>query len=376
MTTPRRKEAALPRSIEMRSTGDESAEILIYDRIGSGLFQDGVTAKQFAGDLKALGPLKVLDVRINSPGGAVFEGLAIYNTLKRQKATVRVHIDGAALSIASAIAMAGDEIEMASEGLMMLHNATAVAAGDEGEMLRTAEMLKKVTENVAGIYADKSGLPREQVAALMAEETWFTADEALAKNLITAVSQTKAVTNSFDLSQFKNPPAALRQPVNHAEPVEEKPMSATAPETKPAEVAPAEAKPADVRAPEQGASGPPDLAKLQADAETAALKRIEDVSAMCSTAGVPAMAAGFVRAGLSVRQVEALLPSVVSASNAGRDPLQADTSGTDAGKSPDAKYETAFTDAEPVCRAMGVSKDQYIRTLKINDGAESLVAAK
>ena len=101
--------------------GDE-AEILIYEDVGEGWF-GGVTAKQFADELKALGSVKTINLRLNSAGGDVFDGLAIYRRLVDHPAKIVSHIDGLAASIASVIAMAGDEIRISESGFLMIHNA-------------------------------------------------------------------------------------------------------------------------------------------------------------------------------------------------------------------------------------------------------------
>ncbi|MCK5219101.1 Clp protease ClpP, partial [bacterium] len=120
---------------------EKKVEILIYDQIGEDWFGDGVQAKKFAEELRDLGDIETIELRINSPGGSVWDGNAIYNTLRGHKATVNVTIDGLAASIASVIAMSGDTITMPENALMMIHNPATIAFGEAEEMRKAANML-------------------------------------------------------------------------------------------------------------------------------------------------------------------------------------------------------------------------------------------
>ena len=118
----------------------KGAEIVIYDEIGA----FGIPAKAFLDELKALGPVTELTVRINSPGGSVFDGIAIYNALKRHDAAITVWIDGIAASIASMMAMAGDEVVMPENAMLMLHDPSGLVMGTAGDMRAMAEALDKM----------------------------------------------------------------------------------------------------------------------------------------------------------------------------------------------------------------------------------------
>lgn len=165
---------------------DAPAEILIYDVIGADWFGDGVTAK---GVLAALadaegGPVRV---RINSPGGDVFEGLAIYNSLKAYPGKVDVVVDGLAASAASVIAMAGETVSMGQGTLLMIHNAATIGIGNRHDMAATAGVLGKIDGQLAEIYAKFSGEDAAGFAAQMDAETWLTAEEAKDAGLATGV---------------------------------------------------------------------------------------------------------------------------------------------------------------------------------------------
>ena len=123
----------------------------------------------------------------------MFDGLAIYNLLAQHKAKIVVEIDGLAASAASVIAMAGDEIHMAENALMMIHPASSMAFGTADDMRDTADILEKITDNLVNIYTARTGRPREELAALVDNETWLTASEALELGLITDITADKAV---------------------------------------------------------------------------------------------------------------------------------------------------------------------------------------
>ncbi|MFQ5493772.1 MAG: head maturation protease, ClpP-related [Phycisphaerae bacterium] len=195
---------------QLRALADDEVELLIFDVIGRTWDESGVRAQKVADELKAAGDISTIQVRINSPGGDVFEALAIYNTLVRHSARVIVTVDGMALSSASAIAMAGDEILMAENAMMMIHEAWTWAAGTAEDLRKAAETLDKSNDTLAKTYAARSGMDRERVRQLMAEETWFDAEETVDAGLADGVIDAKRVAACFDLSRFRNVPETLR----------------------------------------------------------------------------------------------------------------------------------------------------------------------
>jgi ATP-dependent Clp endopeptidase proteolytic subunit ClpP len=148
-------------------------DLLLFGEIGAG----ELTAKSFRDYL--LAAKGGASVRINSPGGDMFEGLAIYNTIKALGRPVKVIIEGVAASAASLIAMAGNPVVMPSNTFMMVHNPYMQAAGDSGDLRRAAVALRKFTEAMANIYAAKTGKPTAEMLGLMERTTWLTADDAL-----------------------------------------------------------------------------------------------------------------------------------------------------------------------------------------------------
>jgi len=183
------------------------AEVLIYDYIGWG----GVTAADFAKELKAL-KAQTITVRLNTPGGDVFDGLAIYNSLKDHGATIKVKIDGLAASIGSIIAMAGSTITMGESAFLMIHNPWALVIGNAKDMREMADTLDKIGGSLAGVYATRKGVSKEQAQAWMNEERWFTAAEATAAGLADVIEPPASVENrqTFDLSGYANAPAAMQ----------------------------------------------------------------------------------------------------------------------------------------------------------------------
>ena len=181
------------------------AEIVIYDEIGA----FGIPAKAFLDEVKALGPVAELTVRVNSPGGSVFDGVAIYNALKRHEAKVTVWIDGIAASIASMIAMAGDEIVMPENAMLMLHDPSGLVMGTAADMRGMADALDKMKAGMVAAYRYKSGRDDAEIEALMAAETWLSAQEALEVGMADRVEQPVRMAAHFDLSRFHNTPPQL-----------------------------------------------------------------------------------------------------------------------------------------------------------------------
>jgi len=165
------------RSITAAATG-EANTISILEPIGSDPWTgEGVTAKRIAGALRGMsGPVTVA---INSPGGNYFEGLAIYNLLRGYKGAVNVQVIGVAASAASVIAMAGDRIEIAKAGFLMIHNSAAVAAGGAEDFRSLADTLDQFDAAMAEVYAQRTGQPVTAIQALLDAETWISGQKAV-----------------------------------------------------------------------------------------------------------------------------------------------------------------------------------------------------
>ena len=190
--------------VRPRSQGN--AEVMIYEDIdASGEWGFGVSAMEVIEQIEALGDIQRLDVRINSSGGDVFEGFAIYNYLRRHQARVITSIDGMALSIASVIAMAGDERHMAENAVMMIHDPWTMALGSADDLRNEADVLDLVGARIAGVYLAASNLDADTIKTMMANETWFSIAGAEQHGFITHVNEPLQIAAKFDLSRYRNP---------------------------------------------------------------------------------------------------------------------------------------------------------------------------
>lgn len=234
------------------------AEIAIFDEIGGW----GITARQFAQELSSYRDLTLIKLYIHSPGGDVFEGMAIYNLIRNHPARVEVEVLGLAASMASVIAMAGDLIIMPENAMMMIHRPWGIQGGDADSMRRYAELLDKVEDTLVSAYTTKTGLTADAIKTMLAAETWLTGAEAveqgfadqLAQPLQMAASLTSKRIEEFDHmpEQLKNLMAPRGQGNNPPPTAPANPAPAPAPANNapatPANPAPANPAAADVAA--------------------------------------------------------------------------------------------------------------------------------
>ena len=202
---------ALKRLFQAKAVAPKVGEILLYADIGPSDW-GMIDGKSVAAALKDLGDVETINLRIDSAGGGVFDGMAIYNQLKRHPATVHVTVDGLAASIASVIAMAGETITMGEGTQMMIHDASTFAWGNAGEMRKTADLLDSISGDIAEIYARRSGRTVAEIRDLMRDETWFRAQEAVDAKLADSVVAGAPVEAHLDEEQakrFKHPPKSL-----------------------------------------------------------------------------------------------------------------------------------------------------------------------
>ena len=186
------------------------AQIDIFGQIVSEkLFDEETSASSFRDSLKSLGDVSTINLSINSGGGSVWDGVAIYNMLKSHKATVNVYVEGLAASIASVIAMAGDTITMRSGSMMMVHMPFTIAQGNADEMRKTADALEKTGNNIVDIYSSRTGISSDEIRNIMNDETWLSAEEAVEQGWATKLDKKEAVMNSVPkeiLGRFSNVP--------------------------------------------------------------------------------------------------------------------------------------------------------------------------
>lgn len=183
----------------------DALDIFIYDVIFDGAAREVAVA---LGNIKKSSPV---NVRINSVGGSVFESFAIFNQLRRHEGHVTVSIDGMAASGASVVAMGGDEIQIADNAFMMIHNASGLVLGESEDMRFLADKMDRLSNAIGGIYAVRTGNTREQVTEWMNAETWFDSDESVEHGFADSVvdKPADAPTNRLDLSGFVNVPTVL-----------------------------------------------------------------------------------------------------------------------------------------------------------------------
>lgn len=184
--------------------GEDMTDVYIYDEIGYW----GITAKVFCDALNGVNT-GTINLKINSPGGDVFDGITIHNALKQHSAKVKVQVDGLAASIASIIAMAGDEIRMAQNSFMMIHRASSIVWGNEEEMTKMADTLKKIDATLVGVYQERTQADKADIVQMMTDETWLNADEALAAGFCDVVGDPAEIKAHFDLTKFRNTPQAV-----------------------------------------------------------------------------------------------------------------------------------------------------------------------
>ncbi|THD71288.1 Clp protease ClpP [Thalassobius vesicularis] len=278
-------------TIRARASG---TEVLIYDEIGA----YGVSAKGFLAELGALPDDAAIDLRLNSPGGSVFDAVAIYNALKRHTGDITVWIDGIAASAASYIAMAGDTIIMPENAFLMIHDPSGLVMGTAEDMRSTAEALDKVKGSLIQGYATKSGTPDEEIAALMAAETWLDAKDALDLGFIDRIAEPVKLAASFDVARFRNaPPEVVEAASEPYEPAasEPEPEGVTDANTLPDPEHPA----ADAPSHDASELTMVDTATVRAEAIAHARAVID----LCRLAGQPQMAGRFLEEDVGLDEV-------------------------------------------------------------------------
>ncbi|MCT4388762.1 Clp protease ClpP [Leuconostoc pseudomesenteroides] len=194
---------------QMKATNNVAQIDIFGDIVSEKWFDEETSATSFRDALKELGDVSTINLSINSGGGSVFDGIAIYNMLKSHKATVNVYIEGLAASIASVIAMAGDTITMRSGSMMMVHMPWTLSQGNAEEMRKTADTLEKTGDSIVDIYSERTGITSDEIRNIMNDETWLSAEEAVDQGWATKLDKKEAVMNSVPkeiLGRFSNVP--------------------------------------------------------------------------------------------------------------------------------------------------------------------------
>lgn len=284
----------------------QSQTVSIHDDIGGW----GVSAKMFLDDLRKVATPEV-NVEINSPGGDVFAGLAIYNGLRNSGKKVNVKVLGIAASAASLVAMAGDTIEMPENTFMMIHNPWTFAAGDAEDLREQADLLDKIGDSLASTYARRTGKSAEEIQTLLAAETWFTAQEAVDAGFATAVTPAFAAQASFDVDRLpenvRSVFALAKADAGAQAPApDEAPAPAQTPEAPADEVpAPTHADQVQAVAAAYGLQAYAALWALDPSVESLAAvksraREAHEIKALCALAEQPDMADGLIRKGATL----------------------------------------------------------------------------
>jgi ATP-dependent Clp protease, protease subunit len=384
----------------------KTGELLIYDSIGESFF-GGISAKSFIESLSNLGEIDELTVRINSPGGNVFDAAAIYNAIKRHPARTIIEIDGVAASAASYIAMAGDEVRIAENARFMIHNAMALTMGNRHAHSKRQAILSKLDQGIASLYAKRSKQKLESVAQMMDDETWFTAAEAVAAGFAEKLSEAQAVKSKADpraFGEFKNAPD-LSEFLAQSEPDADfhalcdrlfaddreaelvvanfvSDLSTGGPDMsqeKPAESTPTEnqEKPTSQAPVNSISQAQLDEAKEAARREGIKLEadRQSKIQALCATAGVPDAAIKMCAdPTMSVEQCREHLFTLLCKKNR----LEGDTGSEEPGEKadPDKEIKAAYAEGKAVYEREGISEADFVASMKITAGGGYLPMPK
>lgn len=186
---------------KIEALSEDDTEVLIYDVIGWP-FNDASELVRALADIKT----KTVTVRINSPGGDVFDAIAIFNALQSHKSKIITKIESLAASAASFIALAGKEVQAYQNAMFMIHDPWVLAAGNQYDLREIADILEKISGNMVDIYSQNSNVGKKEIREMLKTETWFTAKEAKDKGFIDTIIDGKAAKAQFDLSMFAHVP--------------------------------------------------------------------------------------------------------------------------------------------------------------------------
>lgn len=197
-----------PKLFQVKAEDDDEATIYVYDVIGSGWY-GGVSAQDFARQLANI-QASTIHLRINSPGGDVWDGRAMMTALKQHSAKVVAHIDGVAASAATSLVMAADEVEISRGAEFMIHNAWSIEIGNRHDFIDMAERLESIDSQIVTDYERRTNLGRDELTQMMDDETWFTAEQVVdygfADRLIELVGDDAENVTQWDLSAYDNAP--------------------------------------------------------------------------------------------------------------------------------------------------------------------------
>lgn len=355
--------------------GERKARLEIYDQIGPSSW-GYIDSRSVSAELSKAGKVEEIEVRLNSKGGDAFEGLGIYNLLKQHPAKVTVHVDGAAASAASLIAMAGDVVVMPKNTLLMIHNPVTYAFGGENELRAACEKLSKTKEVSYATYAAKSGKSRDDIIKLMDAETWMTGEEAVAAGFADRTEDSVELPPEAPASSpqmvYRNAPeqfalltaltAAGNKPpeIKMSDPIEKTTETTTVTVTTAVE-AKNDPPPTTMSAEQK---------KLQDDAAAGERKRAADVTALCSQAGKPDLAPKYIADGTPVMEVQGDLFKTLCKDRKPTDD-GAEGGGTKTAD-PNAAYMTEYNANKAFFQKSGTTAEMYVASRRVDDGVDTL----
>jgi ATP-dependent Clp protease protease subunit len=181
---------------------NETATIYVYEAIGEDWMGEGLTAKTFADDVSKIGNVKEINVRINSPGGNVWDARAMASTLRSHKAKKIVDIDGICASAATYLACVGDRVNIAADGVYMVHPPSGFSVGTANEMRKAADMLDVIQRGMVEIYTNRTRKTSLEIETWINAETWMDAQQAVANGFADATTEARRMTAKADLSKY------------------------------------------------------------------------------------------------------------------------------------------------------------------------------
>lgn len=285
----------------MKAANDgASADIAIYSDIGDW----GVTAAMFRDSLGTLGDVKTLRLNISSNGGDVAAGFAIFNMLDRHPAHKIVTVDGLAASMASVIAMVGDEVIMPSNSMLMIHNPWGAIGGDADTLISFGEALAKMRESIAAAYVARSGQSLADIHKMMDKETWLSAGEAVELGFADRVDEPRQMRASIDISKFSRVPKSFGRKM---ESVMKKSKTNAAAETD-----------------SESETETSNSVKTETEIRAEIIATQNEIRSMCKIAGKPEMADAFIKADKKPSDVLAELDKLAAGSGKGKKDKSAD----------------------------------------------------
>lgn len=209
--------------MKMSAHNASTADVFLYGEVTKYAWEEygEVSSTLFKQELDDLGEVDTLNLHINSPGGSVFEGITIFNMLKMHKAKVNVYVDALAASIASVIAMCGDQIYMHKNSMMMIHHAWTYASGNAQQLRKAADDIEKISKSSSMTYVERAGdkLTEDKLEELLTEETWLSAEEALSYGLCDVVLEANEAVASISerlCKEYKNIPQQFMSQLNQS----------------------------------------------------------------------------------------------------------------------------------------------------------------